>query len=103
MTSPLEDAARSYISAYRECEESDGPSFLAARIEVDERLHDLTLAAGFDCRTCDVGTCPGLIATVAVDSRLSAEPPPSGPAKAGSDGGGSLVRAEFPYEASADG
>lgn len=58
----LEHAARAYVAAHRACEDTDGRDWLPARLALDVAFHDLVLVAGFPCRSCEEGSCPGNMA-----------------------------------------
>jgi hypothetical protein len=60
LSSDLEDAAVMFARAVIGVNDADSASAVAANAYRDCALHDLIVAAGFECPDCD-GECPGII------------------------------------------
>lgn len=61
LPTPLETAARAYVSARMEHEDADRYEWVRTNWQMSAALHDLIVAAGYECRMCDDGSCPGSI------------------------------------------
>jgi hypothetical protein len=60
LSSDLEDAAVMFARAVIGVNDADAMGYCAACAFRDMALHDVIIAAGFDCPDCD-GECPGMI------------------------------------------
>lgn len=58
----VEDCARRYVAAAFALEAfPSGHALIDAHVHYDAARHDLIVACGFECTTCEAGTCPGVI------------------------------------------